>query len=96
MPQRRQAQFRGRRGARLLQLLDIGGDMHALDGGDVRNAARLQPIEEFHSGAGIGAPRVRIADIGGEEFKKAIGRALADGGDEGGGAINDHQEEIRV
>ena len=32
MPQRRQAQLRGRRGARLLQLLDIGGDMHALDG----------------------------------------------------------------
>jgi len=48
--------------------------MHALDGGDVRDAARLQPIEEFHGGARIGAARVRIADIGGEEFKEASGR----------------------
>jgi hypothetical protein len=39
---------------------------------------------------------VRIADIGGEEFKKAIGRALADGGDEGRGAVGDDQEELRV
>ena len=31
MAQRRQAQLRGRRGARLGKLLDIGGDMHALD-----------------------------------------------------------------
>ena len=89
MPQRRQAQLRGRRGSRLLQLLDIGGDMHALDGGDARDAARLQPIEEFDGGARIGAARVRIADIGGEEFKEAIGGALADGGDEGGGAVSE-------
>jgi hypothetical protein len=70
MPQRRQAQLGGRRGSRLLQLLDIGGDMHALDGGDVGDAARLQPVEEFMRGARIGAARVRIADIYGEEFKK--------------------------
>ena len=66
--------------------------MHALDGGDVRDAARLQPIEEFHGRARIGAARVRIADIGGEEFKKTIGRALASGGDEGGGAIGEDDE----
>ena len=53
-----------------LQLLAIGGDMHALDGGDVRDAARLQPIEEFDGGARIGAARVRIADIGDEDSKK--------------------------
>jgi hypothetical protein len=35
--------------------------MHALDGGDVRDAARLQPIEEFDGGARIGAARVWIA-----------------------------------
>ena len=49
MLQRRQAQFRGRRGARLLQLLDIGGDMHALDRRELRDALRLKPGEEFHA-----------------------------------------------
>ena len=44
---RRQAQLAGRCGARLRELLDIGGDMHALDGGDVGDAARRQPVEEF-------------------------------------------------
>ena len=51
--------------------------MHTLDGGDARDATRLQPIEEFDGGARIGAARVRIANVGGEEFKEAIGRALA-------------------
>ena len=60
----------------------------------LRDAARLQPIEEFHGGARIGAARVRIADIGGEEFKEAIGGALADGGDEGGGAVGDGDNEL--
>ena len=46
---------------------------------------RREPVEEFDGGARIGAARVRIADLGGEEFKKAIGRALADGGDKDGG-----------
>jgi hypothetical protein len=58
--------------------------MHALDRREPRDAARLEPIEEFDGGARIGAARVRIADIGGEEFKEAIGGALADG-DEGRG-----------
>ena len=60
-----------------MQLLNIGGDMHALDGGDVRDAARLQPIEKLDGSARIGAARVRVADVGGEEFKEAIGGALA-------------------
>ena len=70
--------------------------MHALDGGDARDAARLHPIEEFDGGARIGAARVRVADIGGEEFKEAIGGALADGGDEGRGARNDGNELVHV
>ena len=41
--------------------------MHALDGGDPRDAARLQPVEEFRGGARIGAARVRIRDLRGEE-----------------------------
>ena len=60
----------------------------------LRDAARLQPVEEFDGGARIGAARVRIADIGGEEFKEAIGRALADGGDEGRGAVGEGDELI--
>lgn len=35
--------------------------------------------------ARIGAPRVRIPDLRREEFKEAIGGALAVGGDKGGG-----------
>ena len=41
--------------------------MHALDGGDPRDAARLQPVEEFRGGARIGAAGVRIPDLRGDE-----------------------------
>ena len=94
MPQGGEAQFRGRRGARLLQLLDIGGDMHALDRRELRDAMRRKPVEEFHRRARIGAARVRVADLRGEEFKEAIGRALAAGGDESGGAIGEDGNEL--
>jgi hypothetical protein len=50
MTQGGEAQLRDRRGSRLLQLLDIGGDMHALDRRDLRHALRLEPVEEFHRG----------------------------------------------
>ena len=63
--------------------------MHALDRREPRYASRLKPVEKFDGGARIGAARVRIADIGGEEFKKAVGGARASGGDEGGGTIGD-------
>ena len=39
LPQGGETQLRGRRGARLLQLLDIGGDVDALDGREPRHAA---------------------------------------------------------
>jgi hypothetical protein len=35
--------------------------------------------------ARIGATRVRVTNVRGEEFEEAIGRALAAGGDEGRG-----------
>ena len=60
--------------------------MHALDRRKLPYPSRGKPVEEFGGGARIGAACVRIADIGGEEFKEAIGGALADGGDEGGSA----------
>ncbi len=40
--------------------------MHALDGGDPRDAVRLQPVEEFRGVVRIGAARVRIPDLRGE------------------------------
>jgi len=58
-----------------LQLLDIGGDMHAFDGRKLRHAARVKPVEEFDRRARIGAARVRVANVGSEEFEEAIGGA---------------------
>ncbi len=51
-------------------------------------------IEKLDGRARVGAARVRIADIGGEEFKEAIRRALADSGDKSGGAIGDDCGEL--
>ena len=56
---------------------------------DRHDLADDQPIEEFDGDARIRATRVRVTDIGGEEFKEAIGGALADGGDEGRGAVGE-------
>ena len=53
--------------------------MHALDRRKLPYPSRGKPVEKFGGGARIGAARVRIADVGGEEFKEAIRRALADG-----------------
>ena len=60
--------------------------MHALDRRELRDALRLKPIEEFRRGARIGAARVRVPDLRGEEFEEAIGGALAGGRDKGRGA----------
>jgi hypothetical protein len=94
MTQGGEAQLRGRRGARLLQLLDIGGNIDALDGRELRHAARLKPVEEVQSRARVGAARVRVANVGGEEFKEAIGGALATSGDEGGSAVGEDRNEL--
>ena len=57
--------------------------MHALDRRELRDALRLKPIEEFRRRARIGAARVRVPDLRGEEFEEAIGGARAGGGDQG-------------
>ena len=77
MPQRRKRSFAVGAERALGELLDIGGDMRTFDGGDARPPGTSQQIEEFDGGARIGAARLRIANVGGEEFKEAIGRALA-------------------
>jgi hypothetical protein len=42
----------------------------------------LATAEKFIGGAGIGAARVRVADVGGEEFEEAYAGVLAAGGNE--------------
>ena len=69
--------------------------MHALDRRELPYPSRGKPIEELDGGARIGSARVRIADIGGEEFKEAIGGALADGGDKGGGSVGEEDKLIQ-
>jgi hypothetical protein len=59
---------------------DPGGDMHRLHGGDRRHADLGAPGQEFLRGAGIGPARVRVADVGREEFEEADARAVTGGG----------------
>ena len=49
---------------------------------DRRHAGARAPGQKFLRGAGIGPARVRVADVGGEEFEEAHAGALAGGGDE--------------
>jgi hypothetical protein len=84
MTQRGQAQLSGRRGSRALQLLDVGGDVHAVDRRDLRDALRLKPIEEFRRGTRMSAACVRVSYLRGEEFEEAIRRARPGGGDKAG------------
>ena len=79
MPDRGEALFDGRRGSFAAKLLDIGGDvqrLHVVDRGD---AGALAPGQKFPRRLRIGAARVLIADVGGEEFQKADLGALAGG-----------------
>jgi hypothetical protein len=56
------------------------------------NAARLEPVEEVHRRPRIGVPRVRVADLRGEEFKETVGRARAGCGDKGRSAVGEGDE----
>jgi len=60
--------------------------MYALDRRELRDTLRLKPIEEFRRRARIGAARVRVLDLRGEEFEETIGRTLAGDGNDGRGA----------
>jgi hypothetical protein len=57
-------------------LLDIGGDVKGA-GRLERDAPSLAPLEEGPARASIGPPRVRVADVGGEELDVAPARRLA-------------------
>ena len=65
----------------LLQRLDIGRHIERPDRRQ-RQAAILAPGEESRARARIGPARVRVADVGGEEFDVAPGGRLAGVGDQ--------------
>src|ERR1700730_13642817 len=56
----------------------------------------LAPGEEFRNRAAIGAARVRVADVGNEEFPKARLRAVAGRGDKGGGAVGEGDDLVHA
>jgi hypothetical protein len=58
--------------------------MHRLDGGDRRYADARTPGQEFLRGSVVGPARVRVADVGREEFEEAHRSALTGGSDEFG------------
>jgi hypothetical protein len=74
----------------LLQGLDIGRDLERPDRRQ-RQSALLTPGKERRAGSRIGAPGVRIADRGGEEFDIAPAGGFAGVGnqrrDQGGGVM---------
>lgn len=58
------------------EILDIGSDVdrtHRINRG---HAAGLQPSAERADRPHVGAAGVRVADLGGEEFEEAVGRAI--------------------
>jgi hypothetical protein len=71
-----------RRGELARADLDPGGDVHRLHGRDRWHAGGGAPGQKFLSGPGVGAARVRVANLGGEEFEEAHRGALAGSGDE--------------
>ena len=61
-----------------IQVATCTGWTAAIDG----TPTLAHQAEEFLGGPGIGPARVRVADVGGEEFEEAHRGALAGGGDE--------------
>ena len=80
--QRGKPLFDARRRKLARRRLDPGGDMDRLDGRDRRHPGARAPGQKLLRSAGIGPARVRVADVGREEFKEAHRGARAGGGDE--------------
>jgi hypothetical protein len=77
------------------QVLNVCRDVQRLHSGEGLNARRLAPRQELPRALSIGAPGVRISDIGGEELDEAQLRALTSGGDEGrGGSCDGEGDEL--
>ena len=61
--------------------LDPGGDVDRLHVGNRHSASGRALGQEFFCSSRIGPPRVRVADVGREEFEKAHAGTLPGGGD---------------
>ena len=70
-----------RRPVVLLQLLDPFAHVERPDGCECQ-AAIFAPAEKPAAGPHVSAPRVRVADVGGEEFDVAPGGRIAEVGDQ--------------
>jgi len=80
-PHRRELLLHAGRRVGLLKRLYIGGDIERPDRGQ-RQAAVVAPGEEPGARPRIGAPRVGIADVGGEEFDIAPAGVITEIGDQ--------------
>jgi hypothetical protein len=68
MLDRGKALLDGRRGSLAAQLLDIRCDVQRLHVGDRRDTGTRAPIQKFPHSQRVGAARVPVPDVGGEEF----------------------------
>jgi hypothetical protein len=93
---RGEALLDGQRGSLATELLDVGRDMQRLHVGDRRDAGALAAGQKFVRRLRIGAPRVLVTDVRGEEFEEAVGSARAGGGDKGRGAISEWDELVHA
>ena len=66
----------------LLEQLDIGGDVDRLDVFEARTPLASHQRRNWATALGVGAPGVRVADVGGEEFGEAGGGVVAEVGDD--------------
>ena len=83
MADRGEALLDRRRGALAAELLDVGGDVQRLHVGDRGDAGAFAPGQEFPRRLRVGAARVPVADLGGEEFEEALARPAVGRRDEG-------------
>ena len=74
---RGEALFDGRRGSLTAELLDVGRDMQRPHVDDRGDAGALAPGQKFPRRLRIGAARILVADVGGEEFEEAGLRAIS-------------------
>jgi hypothetical protein len=63
-------------------------------GADRRHAHTRAPGQKFIGSAGVRPARVRVADVGREEFEEAHAGALAGGGDERGQSRRAERDEL--
>jgi hypothetical protein len=72
----------GRRRRPATDILDPSRDVHRFDVKQLDEAGLVAPVEEFAGGPVIGFARVRVADVGGEEFDEAPAGVAAARGDQ--------------